>query len=73
MSLIRNLDGVYRVDGVALTETLAEERLQAKVHGGYRWRSNCVYINMTPIHVSFNVVFGPDGRVAQVTPVHGWD
>jgi hypothetical protein len=73
MSLIRNLDGVYRVDGVALTETVAEERLQAKVHGGYRWRSNCVYINMSPIHVSFNVVFGPDGRVAQVTPVHGWD
>ena len=73
MSLSRNSDGTYRVDGVALTETQAAERLQAKVHDGYRSRSNCVYTNMTPMHVSFSVIFGPDGRVAEVTPVHGWD
>jgi hypothetical protein len=73
MSLSRNRDGTYRVNGVALTETQAAERLQAKLHDGYRWRSNCVYVNMTPMHVSFSVIFGPDGRVAEVTPVHGWD
>jgi len=73
MSLSRNRDGTYRVNGVALSETQAAERLQAKLHDGYRWRSNCVYVNMTPMHVSFSVIFGPDGRVAEVTPVHGWD
>jgi hypothetical protein len=79
MSLSRNRDGTYRVhDGVAdpdiaLTETQAGERLQATMHDGYQWRSNCVYVNMTPMHVSFSVIFGPDGRVAEVTPVHGWD
>ena len=73
MSLSRNLDGTYRVNGVALTETQVTERLQAKPHDGYRWRSNCVYVNMTPMHVSFSVIFGPDGRVAEVTPVHAWD
>ena len=79
MSLSRNRDGTYRVyDGVvhpdiALSETQAVERLQAKLHDGYRWRSNCVYVNMTPMHVSFSVIFGSDGRVAEVTPVHGWD
>ena len=72
-SLSRNRDGTYRVNGVALTETQAAERMQEKLHDGYRWRSNCVYVNMTPIHVSFSVTFGPDGRVAEVTPVHGWD
>ena len=73
MSLSRNRGGTYRVNGVALPETQALERLQEKLHDGYRWRSNCVYVNMTPIHVSFSMIFGPDGRVAEVTPVHGWD
>jgi hypothetical protein len=73
ISLIRNRGGTYRVDGVALTETQAAERLQAKLLDGYRWRSNCVYVNITPMHVSFSAIFGPDGRVAEVTPVHGWD
>ena len=73
LSLSRNRDGTYRINGVALTETQAAERLQAKLDDGNRWRSNCVYVNMTPMHVSFSVIFGPDGRVAEVTPVHGWD
>jgi hypothetical protein len=73
MSLSRNRDGTYRVNGVALTETQAGERLQAKLHDGYRWRSNCLYVNMTPMHVSFSVIFGPDRRVTEVTPVRGWD
>lgn len=68
VSLSRSRDGTYQVNGVALTETQAMERLQAKLHDGYRCRSNCVYVNMTPMHVSFSVIFGPDGRVAEVTP-----
>ena len=72
-SLSRNRDGTYQVNGAALTETQAAERMQATLHDGYRWRSNCVYVNMTPVHVSFSVIFGPDGRVTEVTPVHGWD
>jgi hypothetical protein len=79
ISLIRNRDGVYRVSGglvdsnTALTESQAVERVQAKLHDGYRWRSNCIYVNMNSMHVSFSVIFGPDGHVAEVTPVHGWD
>jgi hypothetical protein len=79
MSVSRNRDETYRVyDAVvhrdlALTEAQAVEHLQSKLHGGYRWRSHCVYVNMTPMHVSFSVIFGPDGRVAEVTPVQGWD
>jgi hypothetical protein len=73
MSFSRNRDGSYQVDGVALTETQAAERLQTNLHDRYRWRSNCVYVNMTPMHVSFSVIFRPDGRVGEVTPVHGWD
>jgi hypothetical protein len=73
MSFSRNRDGSYQIDGVALTEAQAAERLQTNLHDGYTWRSNCVYVNMTPMHVSFSVIFGPDGRVAEVTPVHGWD
>jgi hypothetical protein len=45
MSLSRNREGTYRVNGLALTETQAAERLQAKLHAGYRWRSNSVYAN----------------------------
>ena len=79
MSINRNRDETYRVyDDVvhrdlALTETQAVEHLQSRLHDGYRWRSHCVYVNMTPMHVSFSVIFGPDGRVCEVTPVQGWD
>ena len=73
MNLSRFQDGTYRVDGVALTERQAAERLEAKLRDGSRWRSNCIYVNMTSMHVSFSVIFGPDGRVSEVTPVDGWD
>jgi hypothetical protein len=62
--------GPTGVNGVTLTETQAAERLQEKLHDGYRRRSNCVYVNMTPMHVSFSVIFGLDGLVTEVTPVH---
>ena len=79
ISLSRNRDGTYRVNDavvhrdIALTETQAAEHLQATLHNGYRWRSNCLYATMTSMHVSFSVIFGPDGRVAEVTPVRGWE
>jgi len=79
MSVNRNRDETYRVydaavhRDLALTETQAVEHLQSRLHDGYRWRSHCVYVNMTPMHVSFSVIFGPDGRVSEVTPVQGWD
>ena len=75
----RNRDGLYSVYGVAahrdfaLSEEQEVERLRRKLHDGYRWRFSYTYLNMTPMHVSFSVIFGPDGHVAQVTPVHGWD
>ena len=58
---------------IAMTEGEALERLHVKLHDGYRWRFGYTYITMTPMHLSFSVIFGPDGRVSQVTPVHGWD
>jgi len=58
---------------IAMTEAETVERLHVKLHDGYRWRFGYTYITMTPMHLSFSVVFGPDGRVSQVTPVHGWD
>ena len=72
-------DGTYRTYDLAahqdipLTESEAVERLHAKLHDGYKWRFSYTYTNVTPMHVSFSVIFGPDGRVAEVTPVHGWD
>ncbi|HLN28511.1 MAG TPA: hypothetical protein VK395_12285 [Gemmataceae bacterium] len=58
---------------ISLTESEAIERLHAILHDGYKWQFHYTYINMTPMHVSFTVVFGPDGRVAEVKPVYGWD
>lgn len=58
---------------ISLTESEAIQRLHRKLHDGYRWRFGYTYINVTPMHVSFSVIFGPDGRVAEVTPVQGWD
>ena len=77
MSLRRNPDGTYRTydragqPSIAMTETQAVERLHAKLHDGYPWRFYFTYINMTPMHVSFSVIFGPDGR--EVKPVHEWE
>ena len=58
---------------ISLTESEAIERLHAKLHDGYKWHFRYTYISRTPMHVSFSVVFGPDERVAEVSPVRGWD
>lgn len=58
---------------ISLTESEAIQRLHRKLHDGYRWHFSYTYINVTPMHVSFRVIFGPDGHVAEVTPVRGWD
>src|ERR1700686_4538330 len=71
MGLRRTADGTYRTydlaaqPSIAITETQAVERLHAKLHDGYPWRFYFTYINMTPMHVSFSVIFGPDGRVSE--------
>src|SRR5271167_53559 len=71
MSLGWRKDGTYRTYDLAtrqnlqLSEAEAIARLHAKLHDGYRWHFRYTYINMTPQHVSFSVVFGPDGRVAE--------
>ena len=68
-------DGKYHTFDSAtdLSESEALDRLHAKLHDGYRWTFRYTYTNLTPQHVSFSVAFGPDGRVADVKPVYGWD
>ena len=79
VGLRRTADGTYRTYGlaaqpsIAITETQAVQRLHAKLHDGYPWRFYFTYINLTPMHVSFSVTVGPDGRVSEVKPVHGWE
>lgn len=79
MGLSWKRDGAYVTydlaagQDISLTESEAIQRLHRKLHDGYRWYFSYTYINVTPMHVSFSVIFGPDGRVAEVTPVHGWD
>ena len=36
-------------------------------------RFSYTYLTLTPMHLSFSVIFGPDGHITEVTPVHGWD
>jgi hypothetical protein len=79
MGLSWRRDGTYRTydlaarQDISLTESAAIERLHTKLHDGYKWHFHYTYVNATPMHVSFTVVFGSDGRVVEVTPVHGWD
>ena len=79
VNLGRGKDGNYRMydlemrQDLRLSESEAIERLHAKLHDGYPWHFYYTYINMTPMHVTFSVVFGPDGRVTEVKPVYGWD
>jgi hypothetical protein len=79
MGLSWRRDGTYvtydraaRQD-VHLTEVEAIDRLHIQLHDGYTWHFYYTYINVTPMHVSFSVAFGPDGRVSEINPVHGWD
>ena len=79
MGLSWRSDGTYGTydlaarRNISLTESEAIERLHAKLHDGYKWRFHYTYINVTPMHISFTVVFGPNGRVVEVKPVYGWD
>ena len=79
LSLGWGKDGTYRTydsarrQNARFSESEAIERLHAKLHDGYRWRFYYTYINVTPMHISFSVVFGPDGRVTEVKPIDGWD
>jgi hypothetical protein len=72
-------DGTYHTYDLAthqdlqLSEEEAIERLHARLHDGSKWRFHYTYFNLTPQHVSFSVVFGPDGRVTELKPVYGWD
>jgi hypothetical protein len=75
MQLRWTKDGTYRTYDLATRQTLqlseseAIERLHAKLHDGYKWHFHYTYLNLTPQRGSFSVVFGPDGRVAEVKPV----
>jgi len=79
MSLGWSKDGIFHTYDLAtgknlyLSESDAIDRLRAKLHDGYEWHFRYTYINMTPQHVSFSVIFGPDGRVTEVKPIYGWD
>ena len=72
-------DSTYRLadasahQDVRLSESEAVDRLGAMLHQGYRWVFRYTYINLTPMHVTFSVEFGPDGRVCEVKPIYGWD
>lgn len=72
-------DGTYRLYDVAahrdirLSETETVDRLRTTLHEGYRWKFRYTYVNLTPMHVTFSVEFGPDGRVSKVKPIYGWD
>ncbi|MHB8216492.1 MAG: hypothetical protein ACYDDS_10470 [Candidatus Sulfotelmatobacter sp.] len=79
LHLGRGKDGTYRMYDLAarqdirMSESEAIERLHEKLHDGYQWHFYYTYVNVTPMHVTFSVVFGPDGRVTEVKPVYGWD
>lgn len=72
-------EGTYRTydygtqQFVELTAAQAIDRLHTKLHDGYQWSFHYTYVNMTPMHVSFRVDFGLDGRVSQVQPGYSWD
>lgn len=72
-------DGTYRLYDVAahqdvrLSESETVDRLGAMLHEGYRWEFRYTYVNLTPMHVTFKVEFGSDGRVSEIKPIYGWD
>lgn len=72
-------DGTYRLYDAAvhqdmrLSESETVDRLGAMLHEGYRWEFRYTYVNLTPMHVTFKVEFGADGRVCEIKPIYGWD
>jgi heme/copper-type cytochrome/quinol oxidase subunit 2 len=56
-----------------LTESEAAELMKQKMSDGYEWRWRYTFVTATPLHFSFTVTFGRDGRVKDITDVWGWD
>lgn len=56
-----------------LSEPEAVELMKQKMSDGYDWNWRYTFVNDTPMHFSFTVTFGRDGRVKNVTDVWGWD
>jgi len=56
-----------------LSESETLVLLHQKLGDRYSWRFRFTFINITPQHFSFKVVFDKDGRVQEVRPVYGWD
>jgi hypothetical protein len=56
-----------------LTAPEAAAAMRQKMSDGYEWVWRYTFINDTPMHFSFSVTFGADGRVKAVTDVWGWD
>ncbi len=56
-----------------LTAPEAAAALHQKMSDGYEWVWRYTFVNDTPMHFSFSVTFGTDGRVKKVTDVWGWD
>ena len=56
-----------------VTAPEAAAAMQQKMSDGYEWIWRYTFVNDTPMHFSFSVTFGADGRVKSVTDVWGWD
>ena len=51
----------------------AAELMREKLGDGCEWHWRYTFVNDTPQHISFSVIFGRDGRVKELKPVYGWD
>ena len=56
-----------------LSESEALGMLRERLGDGTVWRLQYTFLTSTPQHLSFTVVFDRNGRVQEVTPMHGWD
>lgn len=56
-----------------ISESEALALLHQKLGDGYSWQFKYTFINSSPQHFSFKVVFDKDGSVQEVTPIYGWD
>ena len=56
-----------------LSAETAAELMHEKLSDGYEWHWHYTFVNLTPQRISFNVIFGSDGRVKEVQAPYGWD
>lgn len=56
-----------------ISESEALALLHQNLGDGYSWQFRYTFINSSPQHFSFKVLFDKDGSVQEVTPVYGWD